>query len=321
MNRRNLGRTSAASTRVLAWMLGAAAMGCGSAPESADRDESRTTRAARPLIDRSFDEDARAVAATFPAAWDLVQRFLGEEKGLEGRSIAAVTTIHRPDVDGVAYLELALHREGGDAGYVIVSTAAHDVPIVAWSDRGPAFAARLRLENRENGARIFMTGPGAFVVERADGSPASLDAPMTRGGWTMAKEQFVRARAANKIESANRAVQAWQRLAERNALAAADFVEELARGADLLWPPNYAQFSGTFDNGSCKVGCVPNAFTQIAAWASHQAGDHRDASVWAHPRMAYAFDGAEDLWAPPSYDSNLAAVTTQFRRQLGTTCS
>jgi hypothetical protein len=60
---------------------------------------------------------------------------------------------------------------------------------------------------------------------------------------------------------------------------------------------------------------------QIAAWLSHQAGDHRDGAVWGHPRLAYAFNGVEDTWGPAFYDANLAGVMTEFRRRFGTYCS
>ena len=265
-----------------------------------------------------------------------------------------MTELYRPDVEGAAYLAFALEMESGDAGYAIASTGGHDFPIMAWSDRGTVAVKSWEKHHHRDlrGARIFMMGPGAFVAETSDGTVVSGADTMKPEAWEFAKNEFVRARTAGKLESAQRAGQAWQRVAKLGGavlppdvaptapapssgtdalvqgdsscpecLACSAATEELVRGADLLWPPNYTQFYAAFDNGSCKVGCVPNAFAQIAGWLSHQAGDHRDGSVWGHPRVAYAFNGNEDTWGPASYDANLAGVTVEFRKRLATYCS
>jgi hypothetical protein len=301
--------------------LGTVTLGCGAAPESAHREEE--TR----ILDE-HDETA-AIKARFLTTWSVVQAFLRTERDLRGRSVARVTEIYRPDVEGPAYLEFALRNGSDEAGHVIASTGGHDFPIMAWSDRGPGIKHSLEKQHLRDlsGARLFMTGPGAFVAESPDGSLASSTTAMKPEHWGLAKEQFVRAQVAGRVESSNRAAQEWQRVTNLigatcpECQACEGYAEELVRGADLLWPPNYAQFFATFDNGYCKVGCVPNAFAQIASWLSHQAGDHRDGSVWGHPRVAYSFNGAEDTWGPAIYDANLAGVTAELRKRFGTYCS
>ena len=295
----------------------AISIGCGAAPAS-DKGKEQAR----------FDEENAAIMARYPATWSVVRAFLRRESELQGRSVTKVTELYRPDVEGPAYLDFALKKGQVDAGHVIASTGEHDFPIIAWSDRGPSVARALEKQHQRDlgGARLFMTGLGDFLAESSDGSVLSTTSAMKAEQWSLAKEQFARARTARKIESSNRAAQEWQRIAELGSncpecAACQSSAEELVRGADILWPPNYTQFYATFDNGYCKVGCVPNAFAQIAAWSSHQAGDHRDGSVWGHPRVAYAFNGAEDTWAPASYDTNLAGVTTEFRKRLGTYCS
>jgi hypothetical protein len=340
---RNVFKQSRMALCALACGLTAVSIGCGAAPESAHTDDQG----------RVDDENA-AIKARYPATWSIVQSFLRTEHELATRSVAKVTELYRPDVDGPAYLEFALRKGSEDAGHVIASTGGHDFPVIAWSDRGPSVVLSMqkRLQRDLSGARLFMTGPGAFVAESADGSIASGASALEPELWRSAKEQYTRARTARKIESANRAVQEWQRVAKvtgvllppdvpsasplsacgdgscppsdancPQCLACQGYAEELVRGADILWPPNYAQFYAAFDDGTCKVGCVPNAFAQIAGWLSHQAGDHRDGSVWGHPRVAYAFNGLEDTWAPAFSDANLAGVTTEFRKRFATLCS
>jgi hypothetical protein len=312
----NVYRTSWTVLVALSGGLAAATMGCGVAPESGHSEKQVST-----------SEDHEAIKAKFPASWSIVHSFLRIQRELQARSVANVTELYRPDVEGPAYLEFALRNGSDDAGHVIVSTGGHDFPIVAWSDRGPSVARSLEKKHQRDlsGARFFMMGPGAFVAESTDGEIVSSGFAMKPERWGIAKEQFVRGRTARTTESANRAAQEWQRVATLSGgalpLSCQASTEELARGADILWPPNYTQFYAAFGNGYCKVGCVPNAFAQIAGWLSHQAGDHRDGSIWGHPRVAYAFNGADDLWGPAALDANLAGVTTEFRTRFATYCS
>lgn len=335
------------------FLFGALAMavGCGDAPEAGGTEEPRAAGSALPArAERGDHDDMAELARRFPATVSLADRFLRDESALAHRTIASAIAVHRPDVEGPAYLEFTLRDANGDAGYVLASTAGDDFPIVAWTDRGAGIARTLAQRSRASGraAKIYTIGLGAYVAELVDGSVVSETAELTGDEWSVRKEKVRRA-SQRTVERVERAKRAWQRVARRTGIAlptdvapwpadardacdpdsydaaecraAQDGVETLARGADLLFPPNYAQFAGTFDNGSCKVGCVPNAFAQIAAWCSHQAGDHRDGSVWGHPRIAYAFNGPSDVWAPISHDGDLASVTTEFRQQLGTTCS
>jgi hypothetical protein len=332
----NASENSCLALYAFACGLAGVVIGCGAAPESANRAEQEGRGA-----------DDAVIKAQYPATWSVVRSFLRTERALQGRSVAKTTELYRPDVEGAAYLEFALRKGPDDAGHVIASTGGHDFPIMAWSDRGPSVARSMEKQHHRDlsGARLFMTGPGAFVAESPDGSVVAGASAMKPELWRLAKERFVRSRGAQKTESVGRAAQEWQRIAKLTGavvppditptsptspadepdcvecLACQDGVEELARGADWMWPPNYTQFYASFGNGSCKVGCVPNAFAQIAGWLSHQAGDHRDGSVWGHPRVAYAFNGAEDTWGPAFHDANLAKVTTEFRRRFGTICS
>ena len=259
---------------MLACGLAPVVTGCGAAPASADSEEHG----------RVSDENA-AIQAKYPATWSVVQSFLRAERAQERRSVASTTELYRPDVEGPAYLEFALQKGQDDAGHIIASTGGHDFPIVAWSDRGPSVVRSLEKQHQREfgGARLFMTGPGSFVAESADGSVASSAAAMKPERWGLAKEQFVRARSAGKIESANRAAQAWRRVAKvSGAVLPSDVTampslsgcvgdacppegangadclncqadaEELVRGSDILWPPNYPQFSTSPVSGSAR---------------------------------------------------------------------
>jgi hypothetical protein len=338
-----------------AFLLGALAhailaLGCGD-PSEADRAEIPRPDGRAPAAGatRPESDDWADIARRFPAAWSLVDRFVHAEAALRDRSIAAVIAIHRPEIEEPAYLEFTLRDARGEAGYVLASTGGDDFPIVAWSDRGAGGARALASRSHAiDVVRIFTVGLGVFVAELGDGRMVSDGWQLTRQEWNRRKEH-ARRTLVRTVETREHAIRAWQAIARRTGAGLppdvaplssppgvrgacdselgddrecqADDVEALVRGADLFWPPNYPQFAGTFDNGSCKVGCVPNAFAQLAAWFSHQAGDHRDGSVWGHPRVAYAFNGASDVWAPAGHDGDLVNVVTEFRTQLGTTCS
>ena len=260
-------------------------IGCGGTPESLGTNDRGTG-----TIDTGGDGSQTAWAQKqYPAAWGVAQSYLAAEEQLSGRSISRVTALYHPDVEGPAYLEFGLRKGSEDAGHIIASTGAHDVPIVAWSAKGGGDVRALEIRHQRDfgDARIFMINPAIFVVELPDGSALSGTSPKTPETWTLAKEKVRRAHFARKAEFADRYVQEWRKFAKiggsalppdvlpacpvdgcggdpcragqpgwPGCMGCQGYGAASARGADIFTDPNntvapnYVQFSGVFPDGS-----------------------------------------------------------------------
>lgn len=81
------------------------------------------------------------------------QAYLGEE----------VRQLYRPDVEGVAYYEFPVfasteqEREPTPAGFIILSTGEHDVPVAHWSFSGQAPSQKLEQKAAERGVKEGLT--------------------------------------------------------------------------------------------------------------------------------------------------------------------
>jgi hypothetical protein len=276
--------------------------------------------------------------AQFPASCAIAQAFIKAQEQLSGRSIARVTALYRPDVDGPAYLEFLLRKDSEDAGFVIVSTGGHDAPIYAWAENGSGATRSLEKMHKRDlaSAHVFVTGPGQLVAEVSDGSVLSSTSPsFNRNSWTATKTNLVRSQLARNAELKAHVDQAWDRATKAAEVALPSDMQPLCptdgcggdpcKYGEPIWPmclspggghwrvlggeppPNYVQFWGNWWDSSCYSGCVPTSLSIIAGWISHQAGNHATGSPWGHPRMAYAYDnGGADTWGPQTTGSSAA---------------
>lgn len=81
-----------------------------------------------------------------------------------------VRPLYRPDLDGVAFWEIAVRtQEGEPAGAIILSTAEHDAPLAEIVASGPTPSELLERSAEGRLARVYRLGSGSFVAEDEGG--------------------------------------------------------------------------------------------------------------------------------------------------------
>jgi len=88
-----------------------------------------------------------------------------------------VRPLYRPDVAGPAYYEFPVFASPGPAGFIIVSTSDHDVPIPHWSFSGNTMTALLEAlaaEHGETAARFYKLDTLVYAAENAAGERVAL---------------------------------------------------------------------------------------------------------------------------------------------------
>ncbi len=121
--------------------------------------------------------------------------------------------LYRPDVTGPAYYELKLTRDGGSAGYLIVSTGVHDAPVVELREDGPTPSERLfeaagaatiaRIVRLDGEHQVAEDATGNAVVasrpwvligrSSAAGGPPQLETSETLSDWASGKTAWIAA--------------------------------------------------------------------------------------------------------------------------------
>jgi hypothetical protein len=75
----------------------------------------------------------------------------------------------RPDINGPAYFEFALHDAAGKpAGFIVASTGEHDYPIAHWSTSGPSLAAGLLNAAGGQALNLYKLSPLTYGAETPD---------------------------------------------------------------------------------------------------------------------------------------------------------
>ena len=89
-----------------------------------------------------------------------------------------VRKLYRPDVEGTAYYEFQiLDGEGGEAGFIILSTGDHDYPIAHWNFEGETPTQNVEREAAKNGkkvAKFYKLDALAYAGEDANGDLVAL---------------------------------------------------------------------------------------------------------------------------------------------------
>jgi hypothetical protein len=73
--------------------------------------------------------------------------------------------LHRPDIDGPAYYEFKVVRDGEDAGFIVVSTGEHDNPLPEFNLRGPTIAEHIAQDATEPIARFYRLDAFLTIAE------------------------------------------------------------------------------------------------------------------------------------------------------------
>lgn len=123
-------------------------------------------------INTSFGYRAPTVKeGPYSQALALAREFVRETEGFRGAEVTGGTPIYRPDIEGPAYIEAKVMRDGKSAGFVLVSLGEHDAPVVAFSTIGPTSLETFReLEPAARaGEKFYRLGPANFVAESKDG--------------------------------------------------------------------------------------------------------------------------------------------------------
>jgi hypothetical protein len=255
-------RFCSARWRTRSWHWGAAIRRKPVAPRSLDSTAGRR-RAPRdpsptngPTSRDDFPPRGRSSIASFT------------RRRLRDRSIAAVIAIHRPEIEGAAYLEFTLRDARGAAGYVLASTGGDDFPIIAWSDRGTGGAQALASRSHASGVvRIFTVGLGTFVAELGDGTMVSDGWQLTRQEWNLRKERARRTHV-RTVETRAHATRAWQRVASRAGVALPP---------DVAPPPSPPGVRGACDSElgdhlECEAGDVEDRISDLSGQLFNRIG-------------------------------------------------
>lgn len=266
---------------------------------------------------------ARATAHVVVAARD------GIAARWAGASLGRVEALYRPDVDGPAYYEVQVRaKDGAPAGYVVLSTADHDFPIVHFDDSGTpptvrarAFAAKLGVDV----TRVLRVGSD-YYAEGIDGGIVGVDGRVERDALLAVPPELAQYREEMKAEAAAtwRALVDEERAAREPASPQLTSVRPLDQhylDGDALdrcapfaydaaqylactntpapdancWTvgemPHYRQLApGEGQNTNWfKSGCGPTAWAVLVGWASRR-GFEGDPD-WTPFRMLYRADG------------------------------
>ena len=78
------------------------------------------------------------------------------------------TPLYRPDVEGPAYLEFPVRRDGESAGFIILATDEHDYPVSHYSSQGLSISEQLQYEAEEP-VKIFKLDTLNYAAENTRG--------------------------------------------------------------------------------------------------------------------------------------------------------
>ncbi len=288
-------------------------------------DDDAAAKLPAELRDRALQHIARAVEQGIADEW--------RDAGL-----GEVRAILRPDVDGIAYFEVAVERAGEGAGFIVLSTGAHDYPIVEWNTHGTRPSERLRERAQAAGRTIahYYRLDIDYVGESADGEiaasgPDEGPAPLAPGkangaaqaSWSETKAHFAEDNRAYLDALRTSAGRAW------NATHAG------ARFGDALSSPTYCRVNGSQNtpqyrqlrsyeppNGRWYAsGCAATAWMLMIGWADIQA-DEGDPK-WAYLKGLYRQGGSSDYntpdaRAPRTFDWGVRVMTDAIANTLGT---
>ncbi|MFN3200436.1 MAG: hypothetical protein ACE366_18705 [Bradymonadia bacterium] len=95
------------------------------------------------------------------------RRQLGE---FEGARLGEKAFVYfRPDVEGPAYYEFEVLREGEPSGFVLVSTGRHDHPVAHWSAEGEAMGRQLTARAEGAITRLYKLDVLSYAAEGVEG--------------------------------------------------------------------------------------------------------------------------------------------------------
>jgi hypothetical protein len=247
-----------------------------------------------------------------------------------GAELGVARPLHRADVDGVAYWEIAVEGQAGPAGYLILSTGPHDGPIVEWASEG---RARTALLDERSGGVI----PARYLrVERelaaeADGGAivattlAGADATDPEPAWRELEQRALDPSGDYAMELARTATAAWERTTRAEAAGtragvARSLVAE--RSCGVPEAPSYDQLApGEVGNTwGYYSGCGATAWAMLIGWIDQRAG--AGDPKWAGFRGLYRLGGAAsslapDTVAPSGFDWGPRLMVDQLRKDLG----
>jgi hypothetical protein len=258
------------------------------------------------------------------------------------RVVAEGTPLYRPDLPNVAFVEFAVEP----SGYVMVSTGAHDQPIVAWSEIDEPITTRLAAKAaaaQRRAAKFYRLAPFAFAAEDAEQAlVAGLDMNGLRGpeavggsnttsrSWTARKAAYattarlhnaaVRDAAAQARSEANIAAGqpggATSILDEKTIGSATAALSDCFGDWDCSWAggwPDQPRYSQWFvEDAGCYSGCGPTAWAILFGWIDRQAHAGGD---WASYTNIIPW-----MTAPLWMENSIKPIILSIRNAIDTTC-
>jgi hypothetical protein len=235
--------------------------------------------------------------------------------------VTRVYPVEKAGVSGSAYYEAALRDEAGPAGYVLLASGEHDVPVAQFAVDGEDPAEQLLAKNP--GARRIVRVGVELWAERADRTMVSLE-----GEEGAADEVLGQATLPVALQTtlAAHARAAWQR---DGVIAPLGGLPDPSPATRAYCPtpgdvPTYHQMwpHQSFNDSYYKSGCGATAWAMLIGWVSQRAYDPW-ASNWSGFGMIYRLNGvANDAIvsrAPDSNDPEVEYVTWDLRNRLHTT--
>jgi hypothetical protein len=258
----------------------------------------------------------------------------GLAAGWRGATLGEARPLYRPDVDGVAYVEVEVVHAGAPAGFIVLATGEHDYPIVEWNTHGTRPTERVRERARSEGREVL----GYYRLD------LSTVAATAEGDLVAGEDD---AASADIVVSAKREASPDQR-AFADALRASAHEAWLADARAATDPGAGARFGGASHTSdvSCVVnesraaplynqlhsyeppssrwfwsGCGATAWMMMIGWADMQAddGDPKWAGLKALYRQGGSADpNTPDARAPHDFDWGSRVMTDAIASTLGT---